>query len=395
MNVRRMTCILLAGLCCLSCARPVAAQSCLDGLFGGCFSCGKRPVGYAYAPLPVAPVAAPLIAAPPPVAAVAAPPPPVMVPVQQTSYVPETTYRTEYKCVPVTTYKPSSEVDPCTGCPVDCMQPVTQYVQQPVNVPVTQYRAVTTTKYVQMQPGYPAQGYAAPGYPAQGYPAAPMPAAAPAASPFSAVQTTPQAWGAAGADVSRQPLPGMAAPALPPAGAPPATTYQYSQPTPGPTIVPQAGVGPAAVQPPPLQSTTPPALAPAPSLKPIPEMPRSTGQSAGAPAAGGQTNGQFSPQANGSAGMPMNGTTNGTTNGFGTGVGNAPGSGATTPATGQDSHGQGGMPVLPGSGPGAATGAFPRLLAPTGHTTSWQPSGVAPAAVQYPTAALPAWRGQR
>ena len=96
-----------------------------------------------------------------------APPPPVMVPMQQTSYVPETTYRTEYKCVPVTSYKPSCEIDPCTGCPVECMQPVTQYVQQAVNVPVTQYRAVTTTKYVQMQPGY-----AAP-------PAAAMPAVAP------------------------------------------------------------------------------------------------------------------------------------------------------------------------------------------------------------------------
>jgi hypothetical protein len=52
------------------------------------------------------------------------------------------------------------------------------------------------------------------------------------------------------------------------------------------------------------------------------------------------------------------------------------------------------MPVLPGGGPGAATGAFPKLLEPTGHTTSWRPAiGPAPASfvrpTAYPTAALP------
>ena len=129
-----------------------------------------------------------------------------MVPVQQTSYVPETTYRTQYQNVPVTTYKPSCEVDPCTGCSRECMQPVTQYVQQAVNVPVTQYRAVTTTKYVQMQPGY-GGGYPA-AQPATAMPAmvAPAPAmAAPATSPFAApVQTTPQGWGAAGAASSTE-----------------------------------------------------------------------------------------------------------------------------------------------------------------------------------------------
>jgi len=55
-----------------------------------------------------------------------------------------------------------------------------------------------------------------------------------------------------------------------------------------------------------------------------------------------------------------------------------------------------GMPVLPGSGPGAATGAFPRLLEPTSHTTSWQPATNLPTMGtpamplrSYPTAALP------
>jgi hypothetical protein len=309
-----------------------------------------------------------------------------MVPVQQTSYVPETTYRTEYKCVPVTSYKPSCEVDPCTGCTVECMQPVTQYVQQAVNVPVTQYRAVTTTKYVQMQPGY-----AAP--PAAGMPAAmpaAMPAGPPAASPFSAVQTTPQAWVGAGSDISRQPLPGVAPPALPPGSIAPAPTYQY-QPVAPPayqpqvptiqgsaaqTITPQAGTyAPSptlqTVQP---QPTQPPALSPAPSLRPIPELPRTGNGSAGA-ATGAGANG---PATNGAGayGRPTA----------------EPPRGNAEPATGSNGGNPAGMPVLPGAGPGAASGAFPRLLEPTSHTTSWGPSDGGGAHVQYPTAALPAWR---
>jgi len=158
MSARRLAgCVMATIGCCLGAEHTASAQCCLNDLFTGCLA-GCRKPAYAVAPVAVAPVMAPM----------PAPPPPVMVPVQQVSYVPETTYRTEYKCVPVTTYKPSCEIDPCTGCPVDCMQPVTQYVQQAVNVPVTQYRAVTTTKYVQMQPGY-------------GAPAAPPMAAGPRA----------------------------------------------------------------------------------------------------------------------------------------------------------------------------------------------------------------------
>ena len=141
--------------------------------------------------------------------------------------------------------------------------------------------------------------------------------------------------------------------------------------------MPQSGVTAAtSQQPPQLQPTQPPALAPAPSLRPIPEMPRAGQPNAPAAASG--------PNA---------------VNGFGAGATGTPsgnstpinGAGGRAPAAGQPGSDQGGMPVLPGTGPGAATGAFPRLLAPTGHTTSWQPSN----AVQYPTAALPAWRGQR
>ena len=70
-----------------------------------CLVLSQAPPAYAVAPV-MAPIAAP----------VPAPPPPVVVPVQQVSYVPETTYRTQYQCVPVTSYKPSCEIDPCTGC---------------------------------------------------------------------------------------------------------------------------------------------------------------------------------------------------------------------------------------------------------------------------------------
>ena len=371
MNLHRMAAIVLVFTgCCMAGTRPVAAQCCLSGMFSGCTSCFRKAPTYAVAP--VAPVAAPVVMP------VAAPPPPVMVPMQQTSYVPETTYRTEYKCVPVTSYKPSCEIDPCTGCTVECMQPVTQYVQQAVNVPVTQYRAVTTTKYVQMQPGYA-------GPPAAGMPA--MPPAQPAASPFSAVQTTPQAWGAAGADVSRQPLPGVAPPALPQAPATVAPTYQYqpmAQPAFAPqapmiqgsssqTITPQAGTyaPDQALQPMQPQATQPPALSPAPSLRPIPELPRTgSGQSDVAPG----TNGT------GAAGRTSAEATRG---------GLEPvtsGSGAEKPES------PAGMPVLPGEGPGGSTGAFPRLLEPTSHTTSWGPSDIDASRVQYPTAALPAWR---
>jgi hypothetical protein len=369
MNSRRLAGIVMASIgCCLVAPCTAAAQCCLTDLFAGC----RKPPAFAVAP--VAPVAAPIMAP------VAAPPPPVMVPVQQTSYVPETTYRTEYKCVPVTSYKPACEIDPCTGCTVECMQPVTQYVQQAVNVPVTQYRAVTTTKYVQMQPGYAAPA---------AMPA--MPAGPPAASPFSAVQTTPQAWGAAGADVSRNPLPGVAPPALPPSSIQPAPTYQYQPMAPAPQvyggqpapqvyggqpapqmIAPQAGTyappaAPAAAQP---QPTQPPALAPAPSLRPIPELPKTERAGNGAPAA---SRGQPEAAGGGTGGQ----------SGVGPGMGQRPGDAVEGPDR---------MPVLPGAGPGAATGAFPRLLEPTSHTTSWGPSAGGGAQVQYPTAALPAWR---
>ncbi len=382
---RVMMVVLLAGSAVVGGARPCSAQSCMSGLFAGCQSCfRKAPPAYA-----VAPAFAP----------VPAPPPPVMVPVQQVSYVPETTYQTKYQCVPVTTYKPSCEIDPCTGCTVECMQPTTSYQQQPVSVPVTQYRAVYSTKYVQMQPGYAAPT----AYPTQ-YPAAP-----PGASPFAApVQTSPQAWGAAGADVPQQLVPGQssfAAPSLPPQTAPQSTFQQ---------VVPQSGTfaapAPQQTQP---QPTAPPTLTPTPSLRPIPELPRTAPQN-------GVNGGANSFNGVNGAGVPGNGQSPAA----GTPQPQSSAAPSLSPVWPSAAPAQGGMnsgnrmPVVPGAGPGPATGAFPKLLEPTGHTTqaepmvqptsawhpsqatamSWQPmvSSLGPAAYAsgrtsggYPTAALP------
>jgi hypothetical protein len=399
MRIRRFLYgVLLAGGAACTMPAPCEAQCCLTDLFAGC---RKPPAAYAVAPIP-----APVMPVMAPVAPVMAPPPPVVVPVQQVSYVPETTYRTQYQCVPVTSYKPTSEIDPCTGCPRECMEQVTQYVQKAVNVPVTQYRAVYSTKYVQMQPGYTGGGY-----PASGAAAAPMMSTAPvgtAPSPFaSTVQTTPQAWGSAGTDVPQQLIqPGMpqniGAPALAPAMVPQQGFQQpvYQQPSyqqPGfqQPVVPQSGTyatpAPAAVQP---QPTAPPMLAPTPSLKPIPELPRTpatNGVGSAAPAA------PITPGIPGSSApamQPYRSPANNTPppalapmGGYGTGTTNGTNGGTST-------SGSNGMPVLPGGGPSAATGAFPKLLEPTGHTTSWHPAnGWHPAQVArpsgYPTAALP------
>jgi hypothetical protein len=411
--VRRIPLVLSLLLTAATSLPAAAQQCCLSELFAGCGSCFRRPQAYA-----VAPVMAPL----------PAPPQPVMVPVAKTSYVPETTYRTQMQTVPVTTYKPSCEIDPCTGCPRECMQPVTEYVQQAVNVPVTQYRAVTTTQYVQVP-----QGYAAPPFPAAQVPGAPLappagtvqgPFVPPALAPQPAVNTAPGSWGAAGAvgnpalmqpgqtSIAPQSLPPtttnyppftgqrpIVAPVIP--GQPQATyaqpqvTYVQPQVT---YVQPQATQGQPYVTPgqPPVASGQPvttyaapapgpdatssqrpvqPAPSGAPPIVPIPEIQRT------APAAGGQS------PAVGSDGRPAPKPTPQPSS---SAAPNSPPASGTTPPAPSGAA----MPTLPGTGPTSATGAFPRLLEPTGHTTSWQPAsgGGRPALFMpaYPTAALPA-----
>lgn len=62
------------------------------------------------------------------------------------NYVPCTSYRTCYKKVPVTSYKPVTTTDPCTGCTVTCMKPCTTYTMQAQRVPYTTYRPVYRTE---------------------------------------------------------------------------------------------------------------------------------------------------------------------------------------------------------------------------------------------------------
>jgi hypothetical protein len=76
-------------------------------------------------------------------------------PVQQVNYVPQTCYRTVCNSVPVTSYRPITTADPCTGCPVTSLSPVTTYVQRPVVVPYTTYRPVVTTVMMPVAPACP------------------------------------------------------------------------------------------------------------------------------------------------------------------------------------------------------------------------------------------------
>lgn len=76
------------------------------------------------------------------------------------NYVPQTCYRVQYCPTPVTTYRPMTSCDPCTGCQTTCMRPVTQYVQQARYTPYTTYRI----QYSYAQPACPnpATAYYAP-----------------------------------------------------------------------------------------------------------------------------------------------------------------------------------------------------------------------------------------
>jgi len=62
------------------------------------------------------------------------------------NYVPCTAYRTQYERVPVTVYRQTSSVDPCTGCTVTCNRPCTTYTMRAVQVPYTTYRPVYSTQ---------------------------------------------------------------------------------------------------------------------------------------------------------------------------------------------------------------------------------------------------------
>ncbi|QGJ68714.1 Hypothetical protein PBC10988_3750 [Planctomycetales bacterium 10988] len=59
---------------------------------------------------------------------------------QTCQYVPQTCYRRQMVTVPQTCYQQVQQTDPCTGCPVTAMRPVTKYVRTYRVVPFTTYR---------------------------------------------------------------------------------------------------------------------------------------------------------------------------------------------------------------------------------------------------------------
>src|SRR5262245_19238941 len=62
-----------------------------------------------------------------------------------TQFVAQTSYHACCVNVPVTTCQPVCATDPCTGCPVTVMRPVTTCVQQVRYTPVVTYRPVCPT----------------------------------------------------------------------------------------------------------------------------------------------------------------------------------------------------------------------------------------------------------
>lgn len=101
------------------------------------FGCGAPPVrvaNFVPTPQPSCGSCAPACPAPCPAPAPCAQ--------QVCSMVPQTCYRTVYRQVPVTTYRPVTTCDPCTGCPRTVMQPCTSVTYQAQRVPVTTYKQV-------------------------------------------------------------------------------------------------------------------------------------------------------------------------------------------------------------------------------------------------------------
>lgn len=155
-------------------AAPAPSHAIFDWL--GC-KCGAKP----------APLAAPVVEAP-------------VVTQTTVNYVPQTCYRTQYVTVPVTTYRPATGCDPCTGFPVTTMRPAICYVQQARLVPYTTYRAVLTSTSGGCAPVYGAAAYA-PAAGCSGCSAAPAMqpyynAAPAAAAPLGSAPLSPAAAGA-------------------------------------------------------------------------------------------------------------------------------------------------------------------------------------------------------
>ncbi|HUT12650.1 MAG TPA: hypothetical protein VMY42_19295 [Thermoguttaceae bacterium] len=134
----------VCGVAMILLALPAQSRACgLFGCFGGCGN--QTALRVAYAPAWGAPAACPT---------------------QTCNYVPQTSYRTVYRNVPMTTYRAFSACDTCTGRPVTTYRPVTTWAYQPALVPYTTYRLVYSN------PCNPCGGYGGYGGVSYGVPAA-------------------------------------------------------------------------------------------------------------------------------------------------------------------------------------------------------------------------------
>jgi len=196
---------------------------------------------------------------------------------QVVNYMPQTCYRTVYVNAPVVSYQPVTSCDPCTGCPTTVMRPVTSFATQARLVPYTTYRPVVTAAYA---PPAPACSSCAPlgspvARPVYYAPAVPMAAPVAVAAPVA-----PAAPACCGANATTAPTLNYApagAPGAPVTSLSPPTNYApnaanysqapgYSQ-TPGPVGAPTYGpitpIAPPATNP--SNPSPAPALAPPPS----------------------------------------------------------------------------------------------------------------------------------
>lgn len=123
---KRRGAVITCGIAAMLLAAPAQSSACCGWLFGGW---GARTT---YRTPYFAQTYAPAYSAP---ACTSCAP-------QTVRYVPQTSYRTVYRPVPVTSYAAVTYSDPCTACPVTYYRPVTSWAYQAAYVPYTTYRLV-------------------------------------------------------------------------------------------------------------------------------------------------------------------------------------------------------------------------------------------------------------
>lgn len=113
----------------------VTASACefLDNLCPWNWGRNNQYAATTYAP-PFSPTSAPAVAC--------CPTPSSYATARTACYMPQTSYRTVYRNMPVTNCQTVSGCDPCTGCPVTYYRPVTTYRRAAQLVPYTTYRMV-------------------------------------------------------------------------------------------------------------------------------------------------------------------------------------------------------------------------------------------------------------